>query len=96
MSCCEESGHDVRARDPVCGMTVDPATAKHRHEYAGRSYVFCSAKCREKFAADPLHYLAPREEAPPPPQPQGQPQGTLYTCPMHPEVRQDHPGSCPL
>ncbi|GIK97482.1 MAG: copper-translocating P-type ATPase [Alphaproteobacteria bacterium] len=76
--------------DPVCGMTVDPATAKHRTEYRGETYYFCAARCREKFEADPEKYLggrAPVEEAPP---------GTIYTCPMHPEVRQVGPGSCPI
>ena len=85
-------GAAATARDPVCGMTVDPATAKHRFAHAGTTWVFCGAGCREKFAADPARYLTPRAEPaatePPPP-------GTLYTCPMHPEVRQDHPGACP-
>jgi P-type Cu+ transporter len=77
--------------DPVCGMTVDPHTATHRHTHLGRPYAFCSAGCREKFAADPMRYLAaearPIEPVPP---------GTIYTCPMHPEIRQPGPGSCPI
>jgi len=78
------------AIDPVCGMTVDPATAKHRAEHRGEAYYFCAARCRERFEADPERYLggpAPAEEAP---------SGTIYTCPMHPEVRQVGPGSCPI
>ena len=79
-----------RVLDPVCGMKVDPATSKHRFEQAGRMFHFCCAGCHTKFAADPDRYLAPKE--PPPPARQG----VIYTCPMHPEVRQDGPGSCPI
>ncbi len=77
-------------RDPVCGMTVDPATAKHHSEYQGQTWYFCAARCREKFEADPEHYLGERP-APAVPIP-----GAIYTCPMHPEVRQEGPGDCPL
>ena len=77
--------------DPVCGMTVDPHTAKHRHDYKGRTYYFCSAGCRTKFAADPEKYLSPDERKAEP-----VPEGTIYTCPMHPEIRQEGPGSCPI
>jgi Cu+-exporting ATPase len=77
------------AKDPVCGMDVDPHTSKHRAEHGGRTYHFCSAGCRAKFIADPRRYLAPAAEAP-------VPEGTIYTCPMHPEVRQVGPGSCPI
>ncbi len=80
------------AKDPVCGMSVDPATAKHKAEHAGGTYYFCSAGCREKFVADPAQFLAPAIQAPRKPAPPG----TIYTCPMHPEIRQDHPGSCPI
>jgi Cu+-exporting ATPase len=76
------------ARDPVCGMTVDPHTAKHRHTHKGRPYYFCSARCREKFIADPARYLNPQTAA--------APADAIYTCPMHPEVRQPGPGSCPI
>ena len=77
-------------RDPVCGMTVKP-DSPHRVEHAGRAWRFCSARCAEKFAADPVRYdgSAPPPAAPPPPP------GTMYVCPMDPEVRQDHPGTCP-
>ena len=80
-----------RARDPVCGMTVDPATAKHRAEHAGRTYYFCCAGCRTKFESDPAKYLDP---VPAPAAPV--PAGTIYTCPMHPEIRRVGPGSCPI
>lgn len=80
------------AIDPVCGMTVDPATAKHRFAYKGQDYFFCSAGCRTKFEANPEKFLAPKSSVP------GEklPEGTIYTCPMHPEVRQVGPGSCPI
>src|ERR1700741_3040885 len=71
------------AKDPVCGMDVDPHTAKHRAEHAGRTYYFCSAGCRAKFIADPPRYLA-KEGAPP----AAVAPGAIYTCPMHPEIRQ--------
>src|ERR1041384_7995827 len=77
--------------DPVCGMTVDPHTAQHRHAHRGHTYYFCSAGCRAKFAADPEKYLdKDARDAEP------VPEGTIYTCPMHPEVRQNGPGSCPI
>ncbi|OKO77011.1 heavy metal translocating P-type ATPase [Bradyrhizobium sp. NAS96.2] len=78
------------AIDPVCGMKVNPATAKHRFSYKGEEYLFCSGRCRERFEAEPEKYLKPREAEPP------APAGTIYTCPMHPEVRQVGPGSCPI
>jgi len=87
-------------QDPVCGMSVDPKTAKHHLEHAGKIYFFCSAGCQTKFNADPAHYLAPAQGA----AHSGSnvrtaaatPEGTIYTCPMHPEVRQPGPGSCPI
>ena len=81
-------------KDPVCGMTVTKESPHHL-EHAGRSYHFCSARCQAKFAAEPAKFQA---------QPDGHPAtvalpardaGTIYTCPMHPEIRQDHPGNCP-
>jgi Cu+-exporting ATPase len=88
------SGHDSahRVKDPVCGMTVDPHTSAHRAEHAGRPYYFCSAGCRTKFLADPARYLAPAPAA----KTQPTPEGAVYTCPMHPEVRQVGPGACPI
>ena len=84
------TGHPVK--DPVCGMTVDPHTAKHRAEHAGEPYYFCSAGCRTKFMADPARYLDPAAAAKAEPVPEG----TIYTCPMHPQIRQVGPGSCPI
>ena len=77
-------------RDPVCGMSVDPATSQHRFDYRGETHHFCSAGCRTKFAPDPAQYLdktTPKAAAP---------EGTIYTCPMHPQIRQAGPGSCPI
>ena len=92
----DRGGAAAAARDPVCGMTVDPATAQHRIAHAGTSYLFCCAGCRDKFAADPARYLAAQAVPVPAPAPAAPAApGTLYTCPMHPEVRQDHPGACP-
>jgi Cu+-exporting ATPase len=78
--------------DPVCGMTVDPLKTAHHAEHAGRPYHFCSAGCRTKFQAGPDKYLAPKTPAP---DPTVSP-GAIYTCPMHPEIRQVGPGSCPI
>src|SRR3979409_138811 len=101
--CCggdhDHSGHghhdhhaDGKAsvRDPVCGMTVDPATSQHRFDYLGETFHFCSAGCRTKFAADPQAYLDNSKPKAAPPE------GTIYTCPMHPQIRQIGPGSCPI
>jgi Cu+-exporting ATPase len=85
-------------RDPVCGMMVDPATAQYRIEHDGRTVSFCSAKCRERFAADPARYATPeaagspaaRDDSP------AVPPGTIYTCPMHPEIERAGPGDCPI
>ena len=79
------------AIDPVCGMSVSPETAKHRLEHHGESYFFCSARCRERFAAEPAHWLTPQKQ-----EDAAQPPGATYTCPMHPEVRQIGPGTCPI
>src|SRR6185436_7909878 len=80
------------SRDPVCGMTVDPATAKHHAEHAGAHFHFCSAKCKARFEADPAPFLRPAHAAPPAPALAG----TIYTCPMHPQIRQTAPGNCPI
>ncbi len=79
------------ALDPVCGMTVDMHTAKHRHTHGGHPYYFCSARCRERFIADPEKYLSPETRTA-----ESVPEGAIYTCPMHPEIRQEGPGSCPI
>ena len=70
-------------------MAVTP-DSPHQHRHGGELYHFCSARCRDKFAAEPERYLNPQPEEPAP-----APAGTMYTCPMHPEIRQDHPGTCP-
>ncbi|MBK8122210.1 MAG: YHS domain-containing protein [Dokdonella sp.] len=93
-ACCaiKNSGAANSRIDPVCRMTVDPATASHHLEHAREDHYFCSARCLEKFTADPDKYLHT---------------GTtlvevdasvdaIYTCPMHPEIRQTGPGSCPI
>ncbi|MEX2496285.1 MAG: heavy metal translocating P-type ATPase [Woeseia sp.] len=79
-----------RARDPVCGMNVDPASARSL-SIAGQTHYFCSAGCREKFAADPERYLQPEEA-----EPAAAPAGAIWTCPMHPEIRRSEPGACPI
>jgi Cu+-exporting ATPase len=84
-------GIDDPVADPVCGMTVDPSQAVHRLDLDGHVHYFCSAGCKAKFTADPARYLA--GEAHPP---AVLPEGTIYTCPMHPEIRQVGPGSCPI
>lgn len=103
--------------DPVCGMSVNPETAKHHVEHAGTTHYFCSAACKAKFDADPERYVARATaedknahnhsrhqdhaghahhgtagvagERP-------VPEGTIWTCPMHPDIRRDGPGSCPI
>lgn len=77
--------------DPVCGMTVDPTKTVHHAAHDGSDYHFCSAGCRTKFVADPENYLgdAPRSE------PKATP-GAIWTCPMHPEIRQEGAGTCPI
>jgi P-type Cu+ transporter len=91
---------DESLKDPVCGMTVTPASP-HQLEHEGRTVYFCSAGCKSKFAASPASYTsAPAKSPGPGPGPTPLPVtvdnvATIYTCPMHPEVRQDHPGACP-
>jgi Cu+-exporting ATPase len=88
----DPAGHGdlVRATDPVCGMRVDPQTAKHRLAYKGQGYFFCSGRCRERFEAEPDKFLQPKAA-----EPAANP-GSIYTCPMHPEVKQIGPGACPI
>src|SRR4029077_6911525 len=84
------SAGPTKVIDPVCGMTVDPATSKHRFDYRGETHHFCSSGCRTKFAAAAKQYLdksKPRAEVP---------EGALYTRPMHPQIRQVGPGSSPI
>jgi P-type Cu+ transporter len=86
-------GKEMAATDPVCGMKVDTANSRHHHQHEGRDYVFCSASCRSRFVADPQQHLKKpaRASAAAPAL-----EGTVYTCPMHPEIRQIGPGACPI
>ena len=88
----DESVIEGTAIDPVCGMSVAIDGAKHIAPYEGAEHYFCSSRCHDKFLADPELYLSGAhlnavEEVP---------EGTIYTCPMHPEIRQPGPGSCPI
>lgn len=84
------TNHRDIATDPVCGMHVDTSTAKYRAEHDHQAYYFCSAHCHGKFVAEPNTYLTGK-----PPTGESMP-GAIYTCPMHPEIRQARPGSCPV
>lgn len=113
-SCCSTHKTSVAApqsvRDPVCGMQVDPATTAHHATHAGVEYHFCSARCREKFVADPARYVSSEHAASPGAHAHDHaahghrttsaaapaPAGTIYTCPMHPQIRQEGPGTCPI
>jgi len=87
-------GNDVgkTERDPVCGMMVDPHTTAHHAAHDEHRYYFCSAGCRTRFIADPAEYLNPAEQQLREPVPEG----AIYTCPMHPQIRQPGPGACPI
>ena len=76
--------------DPVCGMTVNAETTPDQASYQGQTYYFCCAGCRTKFIADPQRYLDKRSAA------RVAPAAAIYTCPMHPEIRQAGPGACPI
>ncbi len=86
--CC--SGPRAAAVDPVCGMQVDPATSPHRADHAGARYSFCSAGCRAKFVAKPDKYLKPQAAL------SSAPSSAVWTCPMHPEIRRNAPGTCSI
>lgn len=87
----DHSSHETEQTDPVCGMKVNPATAKGGStSYNGKEYFFCNPKCKTKFDANPESYLDPKLKN------KTQPQNVEYTCPMHPEIRQIGPGSCPI
>ena len=81
--------------DPVCGMQVKIAGARNTTEHDGGTYFFCSPKCLQKFTAEPLRYLKPADAKPDPASHPAAP-GTVFTCPMHPEIRQVGPGTCPI
>src|SRR5437867_4034983 len=78
------------ALDPVCGMPLDASAAKYKHSHAGRRWYFCSQHCLDKFAAEPERYAKAAGKPASPPV-----AGAIYTCPMHPEIRQAGPGNCP-
>ena len=80
------------ATDPVCGMSVDPSAGKPHHQLGDDTYHFCSQGCHDKFVADPEFHLTGRHKL----KAKTAPEGTVYTCPMHPEIVQDHPGDCPI
>ncbi|WP_395708383.1 heavy metal translocating P-type ATPase [Reyranella sp.] len=101
---CGHSGHDHAAHthahapttdataiDPVCGMKVRIEGAKHTTTHGGQTYYFCNPRCLAKFTTEPDRYLKPSEAKEP-----ELPAGTIYTCPMHPQIRQVGPGSCPI
>ncbi len=95
VSCCS-APVQISARgekDPVCGMDVDPKTARWSHDFEGSTYHFCSKGCLAKFRADPHAYFGKGEVRQAHDEPL--PWGALYTCPMHPEIVQEGPGSCP-
>src|SRR5215475_2321097 len=93
----EPTARASATRDPVCGMAVERATAKHHVRHDGVDHFFCSANCKAKFQAEPRRYLTvpatPRTTASDEPT---APAGTIYTCPMHPQIRQPKPGNCPI
>ena len=94
--CCCKAKIDAGTEasiDPVCGMSVDEAKTAHHAEFGETTYHFCSAGCRTKFIADPDRYLHPKSEAP---DVEAVAEGTIWTCPMHPQIRRDVPGSCPI
>jgi P-type Cu+ transporter len=84
-------GNAGKVRDRVCNMWVDPTRSPHHAEHGGQSYHFCSAGCRTKFVAGPARYLKKEAASPEPAK-----SGVIYTCPMHPQIRQIGPGSCPI
>ncbi|MBI3701974.1 MAG: heavy metal translocating P-type ATPase [Afipia sp.] len=95
-----EKTADVLATDPVCGMKVDPRTSKRRFSYKNTDYFFCSDRCKARFETEPEKFLTPKCDHAHAGHTHAHenhvPEGTIYTCPMHPEVRQVGPGSCPI
>jgi Cu+-exporting ATPase len=95
----EAGGQAGHVTDPVCGITVDPHTSKRRFPYKGTEYFFCSDRCKARFEAEPEKFLAPKHDHTHAGHSHSHdekvPEGAIYTCPMHPEVRQVGPGSCP-
>ncbi|CAN5851824.1 heavy metal translocating P-type ATPase [soil metagenome] len=97
-SCCSSDAEAPTGRatvlDPVCGMTIDPKTAAGQYTHQGTTYYFCNPGCLAKFKAGPDRYLEPKP-ASAEPEAGSRKLEAVYTCPMDPEVRQDHPGACP-
>ena len=85
-------GSSDHVTDPVCGMTVEPDKTEHHAHHDARDYHFCSNGCKTKFVADPEYYISGKHRE----AQDNTPAGTIYTCPMHPEIRQEGPGSCPI
>src|SRR4249920_1760874 len=99
----QQSPEPAAAIDPVCGMTVDPATALHRHHHEGQDYYFCSVSCLKRFSADPGKFLGAKPAAAGyghaahrASKASSAAADAIYTCPMHPEIRQVGPGNCPI
>ncbi|WP_114946375.1 heavy metal translocating P-type ATPase [Microvirga calopogonii] len=88
----EPAADTGKVKDPICGMMVDPHETKHRAQYQGKPYYFCSPGCQSKFMAEPANYVEPATAR----KAESVPEGTIYTCPMHPQIRQVGPGSCPI
>lgn len=91
--CCSNAARSsaTTVSDPVCGMAVDPESTTHHATYGGKHYHFCSAGCLSKFTADPTKYVSDHPQAEPVTAP-----GAIWTCPMHPEIQQPQPGTCPI
>ena len=85
----EHKSHGVH--DPVCKMSVDPQTADYSSQHAGKTWYFCSSGCQSKFDNNPEKYLSEENE-----QTESVASGTMFTCPMHPEIRQQGQGECPI
>ncbi|MDR2212822.1 MAG: heavy metal translocating P-type ATPase [Pseudomonadales bacterium] len=101
MASREVHKHTSGAIDPICGMSVDPATAEHRAEYAGQTFYFCCAGCKARFEAEPERYLAANSSAAPKTQARSESaapvlETAFWTCPMHPEIRREIAAACPL
>jgi Cu+-exporting ATPase len=91
-----DAAHGTIVHDPVCGMTVDTRSARHRFELGETSHYFCSAGCLEKFRADPDRYINPPATDAAVQESENTPAGIIWTCPMHPQIRRDGPGQCPI
>ena len=96
-----EHEHGTTVTDPVCGMKVDTRTAEHHYKLGETEYYFCSARCLDRFKTNPDQYLNPPENDPAVSAPAmgALPEaaaGTIWTCPMHPEIRRNGPGQCPI